>query len=440
MLTFAAFGAVVGSHIGALPVILKASSVNPEFFGRTQAFAMISALIAVSVAGVLSRHFTHRSVMLVTLPAVLLALIYALQVKTPASYLVSNLMLAWTLSFVDLNMNAEGSDIEQEVKRPIFTSFHALLSMAVAAAAIFSSIMSVNVAVWTPAAFAAVLIVWALVLVYRNVPHRQPHVDIEGETSAPLPRASLTLIGLTIGLSNSCEIAAMLWAGQLLAELAPQLLAYSGLGVAFFGLTSGIMRLVGDKLRNYFSDTAIVVSSLAIATGGFGILGLKPGFAISVFAFAAVGSGLGFVFPYLYALAGRQSPQRRAAAMAYSSTVSGGPRFVFPWLLGLLATWYGISAVFVVCSGLAFASLLMIALVLANFSAVARHAKGAPACTDAPFNTSIQNSDQAALASIAFGLADVPMAIWRGFRASGTWRSSEMCRSPLSRSAPFTST
>jgi predicted MFS family arabinose efflux permease len=377
MLTFAAFGAVVGSHIGALPVILKTARVNPEFFGRTQAFAMISALIAVSVAGVLSRRFTHRTIMLVTLPAVLIALIYALQVQTPASYLVSNLMLAFTLSFVDLNMNAEGSDIEQEVKRPIFTSFHALLSMAVAGAAIFSSFMSVNVAVWTPAAFAAVFIVWALVLVYRNVPHRAPHAVETGDTSSNLPRLRLTLIGLTIGLSNSCEIAAMLWAGQLLSELAPQLIAYSGLGVAFFGLTAGIMRLAGDTLRKHYSDTLIVCVSLALATAGFAVLGFKPGFAVSVFAFAAVGTGLGFVFPYLYALAGRQAPRRRAAAMAFSSTVSGGPRFVFPWLLGVLATWYGVSAVFIICALLAFASLLMIALVLANFTATPAIQKGA---------------------------------------------------------------
>ncbi len=377
MLTFAAFGAVVGSHIGALPVILKASSVNSEFFGRTQAFAMVSALIAVSVAGVISHHYSHRTVMLVTLPAVLMALIYALQVQTPAAYLVSNLLLALTLSFVDLNMNAEGSDIEQVLKRPIFTSFHALLSVSVAAAAIFSSFMSVNVAVWTPALFAAVLVVWALILIFRNVPQRVPHADKVGDPRSPLPRMRLTLIGLTIGLSNSCEIAAMLWAGQLLAELAPQLIAYSGLGVAFFGITSGAMRLAGDRLRNHFSDTLIVSLSLSLATTGFAILGFKPGFAISVLAFAAVGAGLGFSFPYLYALAGRQAPHRRAAAMAFSSTVSGGPRFVFPWLLGVLATWYGVSAVFVVCAGLACASLLMIALVLANFTPAPALQKGA---------------------------------------------------------------
>ncbi len=366
MLTFAAFGAVVGSHIGALPVILKTSGVNSEFFGRTQAFAMVAALIAMGIAGMLSRRITHRTVMLATLPAVFFALCYALLVNSPTTYFISNLALATTLSFVDLNMNAEGSDIEQEMKQPIFTSFHAVLSMLVAGAAIFSSYMSVNVAVWTPAVFAGVLIAWAFVLVYRHVPHRAPHVVEHGETASALPRGRLALIGLTIGLSNSCEIAAMLWAGQLLAELAPQLLAYSGLGVAFFGLCSGTMRMVGDRLRLRFSDVAIVTCSLAVATTGFAVLGFKPDFAVSVLAFAAVGAGLGFVFPYLFALAGRQAPHRRAAAMGFSSAISGGPRFVFPWLLGLLATWYGVNSVFILCAALAFGSLLMIVLVLAR--------------------------------------------------------------------------
>ncbi len=367
MLTFAAFGAVVGSHIGALPVILKTSNVDSEFFGRTQAFAMLAALLAMGLAGMISRRFTHRTVMLVALPAVLCALVYALLVNSPTAYFVSNLILATSLSFLDLNMNSEGSDIEQDVKQPIFTSFHAILSMLVAGAAIFSSYMTVNVAVWTPALLAGCLLLWAFVLVYRFVPHRVPHAHDVDSSPSNLPRGRLALIGLTIGLSNACEIAAMLWAGQLLSQLAPQLLAYSGLGVAFFGLCSGTMRMVGDRLRMQFSDVAIVTCSLALATAGFTVLGFKPGFVYSVIAFAAVGAGLGFVFPYLFALAGRQAPTRRAAAMGFSSAISGGPRFVVPWCLGILATWYGVNAVFAICAALAFASLLMIILVLAKF-------------------------------------------------------------------------
>ncbi len=363
MLTFAAFGAVVGSHIGALPVILKTADVNQEFFGRTQAFAMMAALIAMGVAGYFSRRFSHRTMMLLSIPLVLCALIYALLVASPSAYLISNLALATTLSFLDLNMNAEGSDIEQDVKRPIFTSFHAALSIIVAVAAIFSSYMSVNYAVWIPALLAAAFLAFAYVLVYRFVAHRVPHA-VHADSSVPLPRGRLALIGLAIGFSNSCEIAAMLWAGQLLAELAPQLAAYSGLGLAFFGLCGGTMRLVSDTLRKHFNDFSIVIVSLVVATAGFAVLGMRPGFAVSVAAFAAVGVGLGFVFPFLFAFAGRQAPLRRAAAMSFAGTVSGGPRFVFPWVLGILATWYGVNAVFILCAVLAFATLLMIVLVL----------------------------------------------------------------------------
>jgi hypothetical protein len=368
MLTFAAFGAVVGSHIGALPVILKTAGVSSEFFGRTQSFAMLAALVAAAIAGFISRQITHRTVMLAAFPAIFASLVYALLVKTPGAYLVSNLALATTLSFLDLNMNAEGSAIEQEVKRPIFTSFHALLSILVACAAIFSSFVAANIAVWAPAVFAGLLLACAFVFVYRLVPHRMRHADEHGVAATALPRGRLALIGLTIGLSNSCEIAAMLWAGQLLAELAPQLLAYSGLGVAFFGLCCGAMRVVGDRARMMFNDVTIVLSSLALATVGFAVLGFKPGFATSVVAFAAVGAGLGFVFPFLFALAGRQMPSRRAAAMGFSLAISGGPRFVVPWVLGLLAMWHGVHAVFIVCAILSFASLLMVALVLAQFA------------------------------------------------------------------------
>jgi fucose permease len=153
-------------------------------------------------------------------------------------------------------------------------------------------------------------------------------------------------------------------------------LAYSGLGAAFFGLCGGGMRLWGDHLRMRFGDLRVVTAGLAMATLGFGVIGLQPGFEIAVIAFAAVGGGLGFVFPYLFALAGKQASNQRAAAMGYASAISGGPRFVIPWLLGLVATWYSISTVFALAGLLTFATLLMIVFVLEQ--------KGASAPADAP--------------------------------------------------------
>jgi MFS family permease len=376
ILVFVAFGAVVGSHVGALPVIVKTAGVDSEFFGRTQSFAMLAALLAMLAGGAFSRYYSHRVVMLAALPICLASLIYGLAVDSPSTYLLSNLLLASSLSFLDLNMNAEGSEIEEEIKRPVFNTYHAGVSLSFAASAIASSYLSVKISVMVPALIATLVILWAFVEVWRNISDRIPHKKPDTQSKAGLPKLGLTLIGLTIGFSNAAEITAMMWAGQLLAELKPELLAYSGLGAAFFGICGGAMRLWGDHLRSRFGDLRVVTSGLVMATLGFGVIGLQPGFTIAVIAFAAVGGGLGFVFPYLFALAGKQAPQQRAAAMGYSAAISGGPRFVIPWLLGIAATWYSISTVFALAAILTFATLLMIAFVL--------NQKRAPAPADAP--------------------------------------------------------
>lgn len=376
ILVFIAFGSVVGSHVGALPVIVKAASVDPEFFGRTQSFAMLAALLAMMAGGAISHFYSHRLVMLTALPVCLAGLVYGLAAWSPATYFISNLCLATCLSFLDLNMNAEGSEIEEELKRPVFNTYHAGVSLGFAVAAIISSILSVKVSVLLPALVSTVFIVWAFIEVWRNIPSRISKVETAAPQKSSLPKLRLTWIGLTIGLSNAAEITAMIWAGQLLASLKPELLAYSGLGAAFFGLCGGGMRLWGDYLRQRFGDLRVVASGLAMAALGFFVIGLQPGFAIAVIAFAAVGGGLGFVFPYLFALAGRQAPEQRAAAMGYASAVSGGPRFVIPWLLGLVATWYSISTVFALAGLLTLATLLMVLFVLEQ--------RRAPAAADAP--------------------------------------------------------
>jgi MFS family permease len=376
ILVFIAFGCVVGSHIGALPVIVKTANVDPEFFGLTQSFAMAAALVAMLVGGILSRYVNHRTVMLFALPLCLAALVYALSVGSPTTYLLSNLGLATTLSFLDLNMNAEGAEIEEELKRPVFNTYHAGVSLGMATSAIISSYVSANFSVMMPAIVATCLMLWAFIEVWRNIPKRIPHRPANSTSSSGLPKFKLTMIGLTIGLSNAAEITAMIWAGQLLAELKPELIAYSGLGAAFFGLCGGAMRFWGDTLRTRFGDLRVVSTGLAMATLGFAIIGWQPDFVIAVVAFAAVGGGLGFVFPYLFTLAGKQAAEQRAAAMGFAAAVSGGPRFVIPWLFGIAATWYSISTVFALAAVLTFATLVMIVFALEQ--------KRAPAHADAP--------------------------------------------------------
>ncbi len=363
LLVFAAFGCIVGGHVGAIPVLIKNAQLTDYIFGTAQAFGMLASLVAMLVAGHFSRKFDHRSVILFALPMCFVALVYALLVQSPAAYFISIIFLAAILSVVDLNMNAEGAVIEIEVKKPIYTMFHASVSYAMAVSTLISSIVSVMIAPLASAVLAGVVVAWALYEVHRLVPHRPPHKE-ETQRFRDLPLMPLTWVGLTIGFSNACELASIMWAGQLLAELRPDLLAFSGLGMAFFGVCSGTVRLFGDRLRTYFGEINSMIYSLAIATFGMIVIGLEPGFLISVLAFALVGGGMAFIFPGLFSLAGRMAPKQRAAAMGFASSVSAGPRFVIPWVLGILAGSYSITIVFGATALFSLLSLLMVYFLL----------------------------------------------------------------------------
>jgi predicted MFS family arabinose efflux permease len=348
VLVFAAFGFLVGAQVGALPVIVKLAAVDQQLFGYTQGLNMMVALAAMMMGGYLSRMVDHRVMILVSLPACFLALIGSLTSHTPFTYVIAFITFGGMLSFLDLNMNAEGAAIEEDVKRPIFTMFHAAVSLGMAAMSIVSSYLSVTYGPLMSALLAGLVVIWAMVEVWQLVPARSLHL-VESGSSSRLPLAKLFLVGMTIGFSNACEISAMLWAGQLLAQIKPELIAYSGLGAAFFGGCGGVMRIFGDGLRTRFGEIPFMAVGLAVAICGFAVLSLAPGFAFSVVAFAAVGAGLAPIFPGLYAMAGRLAPQRRAAAMGLTSAMSGVPRFVVPMVLGVLSSWYGLSAVYM-CS------------------------------------------------------------------------------------------
>jgi hypothetical protein len=218
----------------------------------------------------------HRVMMLLALPVCFLALIGSLTTQTPFTYVIAFVTFGGLLSFLDLNMNAEGAAIEEEMKRPIFTMFHAAVSLGMAAMSLVSGYLSVSYGPLTSAIAAGLVVAWAMWEVWLLVPARALHHAEEGGSPVPLPLSKLFLVGMTIGFSNACEIAAMLWAGQLLAQLKPDLIAYSGLGAAFFGGCGGVMRIFGDRLRTRFGEVPFMATALAVATAGFSVLS-EPG-------------------------------------------------------------------------------------------------------------------------------------------------------------------
>ena len=236
------------------------------------------------------------------------------------------------------------------LRRPIFTTFHGSVSIAVAVFAIASSFVSTMASTFATSLLSVAVLGLAWLMVYHSVPARVITAGKAGGLSNLPSKLPLVIMGLAVGLSVAAETSTLFWSAKLLNDQAPELAAIAGLGAAFYGVCNAIVRFRGDRLRARYGEIPLMLASLALATAGFMILGLSPSFTMNVIAFAGVGFGLAILCPCLFNLAAAQVPANRAAGLSFVSLIAGPPRILAPWVFGWVATSQSTSFAFGLCA------------------------------------------------------------------------------------------
>jgi MFS family permease len=374
MLVFTAFGAVVGTFSGSIPAVLRQTGMSSETFGLALTGMSIATVTAMALGGRVARIASNRAILMALLPLIALALVLVMTTTSSALLLAALIFYGAVLGLTDCIMNAEASAIEHDLQRPVFTAFHAVLSLMIAFSAILSSLLTNLYGSLASCILPATVLAIAGWSTYRHMAARPlPRASFKG--SAGIGSLPLVLIGLAAGFANAAEMSAVFWSAELLHEMAPQLAAISGLGVAFFSICAASVRFPGDALRARFGDMRLVLASLATAIIGFISLWLSPSFVFSVLAFALVGLGLAIIYPCLFNLAARQVPHDRAGGIGFASMIAGGPRILAPYFFGWLSGTFSISAAFGACAIITFVSLLIV-LVLSRQTSPLVQAQG----------------------------------------------------------------
>lgn len=352
MATFAAFGAVVGTVSGSVPQLIAQHGLDNAIYGLGITLMSAATVGATGISGTLARHFSHRALLLGFLPMLLSSLWLLLSHGSVVEFFLFAILYGITTGITDVIMNAEAGAIEHALGKRIYIIFHGMGSLFVAIFAIVSSVLSTSYGTQVSVAVAALPIIVAIILVFNNIhrskPEPLPVVSERRILSAFTPR--LVLIGITAGFVISCEIAALMWSSELLAQNAPQLAAVAGLGAAFFGLSNAMLRFPGDWLRTHFDETTLMSVLMIVAAAGFAGLSLFGGFATNVAFFALVGMGVAILCPILFAMAGRETPHNRAAGLSVAMLVAGVPRIVMPTVIGAVAQIYSTRVAFGLCA------------------------------------------------------------------------------------------
>ena len=364
---FIAYGTCAGLWAGAIPAVMRNAGIDSLALGLGITFYGVAYVITMSWGGALTRFATNRTVILASLPLVALSATLLFLSHAPLWFLTALVAFGAVQGALDLFMNAEGSYVESDLGRPIFTRFHGSASAAMALFAIIGSYVMADLG-----PVAAAVILWlvygtAFAFVALKLPGRFSAMA-RARPDMPAPRLTpLVILGLAAGLVIAGETAAIMWSAKLLDEQAPNLLAIAGLGTAFYGLCNACLRFAGDGIRARFGDISLIIGSLLLATIGFALIGVSQSFLLSTIAFALTGFGTACVIPAIFALTAKHMTENRARALGIMSLVAGLPRVAAPWFFGWIATLHSTSFAFGLCAvamAVALGFILLLQLVL----------------------------------------------------------------------------
>ncbi len=360
-LIFAANGFLYANWIARLPRIQEMYGLDHGATGILLLTMSIGAFVSMPLTGlVIVRVGSQRLTML-------MGLLFC--VLHPA---LGYMPTAWAVGFVgffigaasgslDVSMNAQGILVEDRLKKPVMSSFHAFFSGGMMLGASTSALMvalrlDVGPHLSIVTAVALMAIIWSNRQLLPDRPVRTEKQDQDEQRGWKL-HPTLLLLGVIAFCSMLGESAMADWSTNYLERVtnASRVLAPLGLAAFSGAMTTG--RVLGDYTRLRFGDDALLSGGALLALFGLGLGLLFPYPLVAIAGFFLVGIGLSTIVPIVYSNAGKVPGLAPGLGISMASTIGYAGFLIGPPVIGFLSDWLGLRF------GLGFVAFLFLVLV-----------------------------------------------------------------------------
>jgi MFS family permease len=264
---------------------------------------------------------------------------------------------------LDVAMNAQAVMVEQQYRKPIMTSFHALFSVGMAlgawCGALFADLQSNLLQHFS---IVSVIAVAAAFWVSRNLIHDKP--EKTNASDGPLfrlPNAALVSVGLIAFCCMVGEGSMSDWTVNYMENISHASKTLAPVALSAFATAMTLGRIFGDRVRATIGDSRLIAAGGIIATLGLLLAIVFPQPYVAIVGFFMVGLGLSTIVPIAYSLAGNAKGLPSGVGLAMVTTV-GYTGFLFgPPVIGFIAHVYNLRI------GLAAVLFLLIIMTLFGF-------------------------------------------------------------------------
>ncbi len=251
------------------------------------------------------------------------------------------LCMGITTGMLDVSMNAQAVMVEQQYKKPIMTSFHALFSIGMAlgawCGAFFSSLgLDLIYHFLTVVAIALVAVVWAGKNLIYDKP--DPSVIHDGPLFR-LPNKALISIGIITFCCMLGEGAVSNWSVNFMENIAKASESLAPIALSAFATAMTVGRIFGDRIRTKLGDKKMIVIGGLTAFFGLTTTLVVATPYLAIIGFFLVGAGLSSIVPIAYSIAGNTKSLPSGVGLAMVTTVGYSGFLLGPPLIGFIADW-----------------------------------------------------------------------------------------------------
>jgi MFS family permease len=331
-------GFIHANYFSRLPRIQEHFSIDNGTLGFVLLSASIGALFAMPFTGWMIIRNGSRKV------TIFAGYFYCVMVPfiplMPNVYLLMGLFFVMGVStgMLDVAMNAQAVMVEQQLKKPIMTSFHALFSVGMMLGALCGSLFAeINTTLFIHFSTIAGASVPIVFIARYYLIHDKPLVKDDDTPAFRLPNAAMVSVGVIAFCCMLGEGAMADWSTNYMENIAKASESLAPLGLSAFALAMTIGRILGDGARVKFGDRMLMIVCGLIALVGLSIaiIFIQPWAVIA--GFFIVGIGLSVIVPIAYSIAGGAKDLPPGVGLAMVTTV-GYSGFLFgPPIIGFLA-------------------------------------------------------------------------------------------------------
>jgi len=347
VISFALLGAFWGSFAATVPMLKLQMGINDATFGLAMLLAAFGSVIAMVMAPWADQKLGRFSIMVGGLGLILSFLMPGLV----HNWMVFAAVMMLCSSFsgaLDVVMNAQVSNTEAHLDRPIMSLHHAIFSFSYAGFAFVAGLIrEAGFDTWVPfavvGAIGAALSPWMRRVVFLE------------DANAPKSKglgvsvAFIGIAGLIIMVAFIAEQAAEAWSALHLERTMGAGAAMGALGPTILGVTMGIGRLYGQVMTSRFGEMKTVRMSALFAASGAILAGASLTLPLTYIGFAILGMGISVMVPLIFSLVGKSVPaSKRTTIISRVAVVGYIGFFIGPAMMGGVAQLFGLGTSFVI--------------------------------------------------------------------------------------------